>query len=236
MTVAPQNKHIGDTGRAPSMKLDHVIIATTDLAHSVDQLARTSGLVAVEGGPHDGLGTYNYIVPLGRGYLELVAIVDRDMAQRNDFGLLVNAALDGRAEAFAGWAVEVAESDLRVHAERLTLPIGRLTRRGLGVDHVGMSQTRQCPGLPFLLSRNGDDAHPQSVLADHDVKPNSVHTVTVAESRVELEDWLGPRYYASAALYVACRGTGRGITGVTIDTDGGRIALTNIEPTRAVKA
>ena len=75
----------------PSLRLDHVIIATNDPVRSAQQLADNIGLAAVEGGLHDGPGPANNIVPLGRGYLELVTVHDRKRSESNTFGRLVLA-------------------------------------------------------------------------------------------------------------------------------------------------
>jgi hypothetical protein len=215
--------------------LDHVIIATTDLAQSADQLAESTGLVAVEGGPHDGLGTYNYIVPLGRGYLELVAVIDRDIAQRNDFGRLVLSALEHRSEAFAGWAVSVTAHELKAHADSYKMSIGRLTRRGLGVDHVGMTRTTASPGLPFLLSRRAEDPHPQTMPALHREQPRAVHSLTIDETQADLQQWLSGLSGGTGELSVVCRGRGRGIVALEIPTDEGMVILADIDPTRGAQ-
>ena len=66
------------------MRIDHVIYATQDLDAAAARLESEHGLVADGGGRHAGIGTENRIVPLGGGYLELIAVVDlrRGRAQR----------------------------------------------------------------------------------------------------------------------------------------------------------
>jgi hypothetical protein len=58
------------------MRIDHVILATPDLDATATRLAAEHGLEAVGGGRHEGMGTHNLIVPLGGGYLELLAVAD----------------------------------------------------------------------------------------------------------------------------------------------------------------
>ena len=47
------------------MKLDHVIVAVSDLATAARELAALHRLDSVVGGRHPGWGTENRIVPLG---------------------------------------------------------------------------------------------------------------------------------------------------------------------------
>jgi hypothetical protein len=217
--------------------LDHVIIATTDPARSAHQLLENTGLAAIEGGPHDGLGTFNYIVPLSDGYLELVAVNDRRLAQGNAFGQLVLAALGDSDEAFAGWAVEVDQRELNARAKASNVSPGKLTRRGVGIDHVGMEQAARSPGLPFLLSRDPKAAHPQSISSDHRVRPLGVSALTIGESHDDLDHWLGVQAAEGARpLPVTCRGGGRGILTFAITTDAGPVVLTHHEPTGTARS
>jgi hypothetical protein len=216
--------------------LDHIVIATTDLDKSARQLAGTTGLAAVEGGVHDGLGTHNYIVPLGRGYLELVAVHDAELAEENPFGQLVLSALDGADEAFAGWAVEVTADELATRSRHDKLPIGRLTREGVGVHHLGMARALESPGLPFLLARDPDNNHPGLLAARHTVRPRGVQTLTVAEDQSDLEAWLMTRVGAdNPELPVACISSGRGITQIDIGTDGDTMVLLHTQPTTGLR-
>ncbi len=219
------------------MRFDHVIIATDDLARSADRLRATTGLVAVEGGTHDGLGTCNHIVPLGRGYLELVTAHNRDLAQGNDFGRLVLAALAEADEAIAGWAVEVDETVLRARAATGAETIGRLTRRGIGIHHLGMARARISPALPFLLARDAGSQSPEATSAAHAVVPTGIDMLTVAATRPDLDTWLAtPVGDTSPPLPVTCDGTGRGITRIDIATGAGIVTLTPQEPTKGMRA
>ncbi|MEE6179410.1 VOC family protein [Mycobacterium sp. 050134] len=215
------------------MRLDHVIIATNEPVRSARSLAKHAGLVAVEGGVHDGLGTANYIVPLGRGYLELVTVHDRKLAESNAFGRLVLAALRERDEAFAGWAVEVSADCLAATAQTRGLTTGRLTRRGIGIDHAGMEDARESPGLPFLLAREAGSGHPQGLRADHRVTPHGVQSLTIGESEDALNDWFAGKPIEPSVL---CRGEGRGIHQVEIATGAGAVVLRGESPTRTAQS
>ena len=88
-----------------SMQIDHVIWATADLDAAAERLERTHGLRAGGGGRHDGMGTHNRIVPLGRGYLELLAVADAEEAAGSALGRAVTERLAGVGEGLMGWAV-----------------------------------------------------------------------------------------------------------------------------------
>ncbi|ART72883.1 hypothetical protein BTO20_33850 [Mycobacterium dioxanotrophicus] len=217
------------------MHLDHIVVATTDLGESARRLADTSGLAAVKGGVHDGLGTHNCIVPLGRGYLELVAVHDADLAGGNPFGRLVLSALAGAEEAFAGWAVAVAADELDARSQQVGLPIGRLTRAGVGVRHLGMTRALESSGLPFLLARDAGNQDPGLLAAGHTVRPRGVRAVSVGEARSEVEAWLMTRVgVENPELPVVCLSAGRGVAQVDIETDEGTVALLHTQPTTAL--
>ncbi|WP_171111069.1 MULTISPECIES: VOC family protein [unclassified Streptomyces] len=53
--------------------LDHLVLATPDLAATVADFTRRTGVEPAVGGTHVGLGTRNYLVGLaGTGYLEII--------------------------------------------------------------------------------------------------------------------------------------------------------------------
>src|SRR5215203_4290073 len=106
------------------MRIDHAIWATADLDAAAARFERDHGLVATGGGRHDGLGTYNRIVPLGGGYLELLAVADAEEAARSPLGRSVAAATEG----WLGWAVVV--DDVAAAATRLGTEVSTLSRAG----------------------------------------------------------------------------------------------------------
>ena len=61
------------TDTRDGLPVDHLVLATPDVAATVDALAERSGVRAVAGGRHVGLGTWNHLVSLGGGaYLEII--------------------------------------------------------------------------------------------------------------------------------------------------------------------
>src|SRR3954454_2885182 len=89
------------------MRIDHVIYATADLDAAAGRLEAKLGAAAVGGGRHEGLGTHNRIVPLGGGYLELLAVADRDEAASSALGAAVQARIAAAGDGLMGWAVAV---------------------------------------------------------------------------------------------------------------------------------
>ncbi|MEU9167270.1 VOC family protein [Streptomyces sp. NPDC048420] len=54
-------------------RLDHLVLATPDLAATVAELTRRTGVAPAPGGAHVGLGTRNHLVSLGgTAYLEII--------------------------------------------------------------------------------------------------------------------------------------------------------------------
>lgn len=52
--------------------LDHIVLATPDIAATAEWLADHTGVVASEGGPHVGRGTRNRLCSFGGTYLEII--------------------------------------------------------------------------------------------------------------------------------------------------------------------
>ena len=62
------------------MPIDHVLFATRDFGEAAAWFGEEHGLRAIEGGRHTGLGTANWIVPLGASYVEIVGVVEPEVA------------------------------------------------------------------------------------------------------------------------------------------------------------
>src|SRR5215208_3992794 len=108
------------------MRIDHAIWATSDLDAAAARFEREHGLAATGGGRHEGMGTHNRIVPLGGGYLELLAIADAD-------------------EGWMGWAVVV--DDVDAVAERLGTEITVIARAGFTARLTGVVEALAEPTL-----------------------------------------------------------------------------------------
>ncbi len=96
--------------RRPLALLDHVLVPATDLVASAKRFHHDYGLKAVDGGRHPGVGTANRIIPLGRTYIELIAVVDdAEAAAFPRSRRVAEAAALGLP--FAAWAARTDDLD-----------------------------------------------------------------------------------------------------------------------------
>lgn len=85
--------------------IDHVLVAVQDLERA-SQVYQQLGFQVLPGGKHPSLGTHNALVPLADGfYLELIAVWDRELAERQVPFVVSALARDNRLARF------VLESD-----------------------------------------------------------------------------------------------------------------------------
>lgn len=134
------------------MQIDHVIYAAADLDAAAARLERELGLLARSGGRHEGLGTHNRIVPLGRGYLELLAVADPDEAAGWEVGRGLMARLTHGGDGLLGWVVAV--DDLDPVARRLGTTVTTIRRARLSARLTGLAEAMREPFLPFFVCRD----------------------------------------------------------------------------------
>jgi hypothetical protein len=162
------------------MRIDHAIWATRDLDAAAARFEREYGLAAAGGGRHEGMGTHNRIVPLGGGYLELLAITDPDEAAASPLGRFVDAAVEG----WMGWAVVV--DDVDAVAERLGTEMTVIARAGFTARLTGVVEALAEPTLPFFLQRDEGTPDPGEGAA-----AGGLAWVEVAGDAERLREWLG---------------------------------------------
>jgi hypothetical protein len=93
--------------------LDHVVLACADPDETASALESRLGLAAAGGGLHPDHGTRNRLIWLGDSYLELIGIVDAELATRSWLGRPVLASLDGDGVGgLVTWAIAVDELDV----------------------------------------------------------------------------------------------------------------------------
>jgi hypothetical protein len=130
----------------------NVILGVVDLAATAERL-RTVGLDVQEGGTHPGFGTRNMVVPLGRSYLELLAVEDRAQAERSLFGrTLLARTADGAR--LVRWSIRTdridevaADLGLEVEDRSRLHPDGRPLRW----RSAGMTPSLLDPCRPFFV-------------------------------------------------------------------------------------
>ncbi|MEP6954406.1 MAG: VOC family protein [Solirubrobacteraceae bacterium] len=136
------------------MRIDHVLWATADLDAAAERFAREHGLHAGGGGRHAGHGTHNRVIPLGGGYLELIAVADATEAASSPFGAAIAAAPEG----LMAWAVVV--EGIAAHAARLSVAISTIARDGLAARLAGVEEALTTPIVPFFIERDRGVADP----------------------------------------------------------------------------
>jgi hypothetical protein len=171
--------------------IDHVVMGVAELGGGAVALEARTGLASVEGGRHVGRGTANRIVPLGRGYLELLAVVDFEEAGRSSWGAWARSA--GRG--LIAWCVAVP--DLDVVCERLGLEAAdwsRLRPDGIQLKWrlAGVEQALADPLLPFFIEwQVPPEHHPQAAQARHRVAPLGIGRLDLTGDEERLQEWLG---------------------------------------------
>ncbi|MEU7060945.1 VOC family protein [Streptomyces sp. NPDC046197] len=148
--------------------LDHLVLATPDLAATVADFARRTGVAPAPGGVHVGFGTRNYLVSLGgTGYLEIIG-PDPEQADPSDarpFGV------DGLPTArTVTWAIATPDVDAAVTAARArgydpgpVRPMSRRTPDGTLLEWRLTDGADAHPSglVPFLIDW-GDSVHPSA--------------------------------------------------------------------------
>ena len=138
------------------MRLDHVIYGTADLDVATARIEAELGLEVLPGGRHEGQGSHNRIVPLGPGYLELLAIADRAEAEASPIGrLLLERLADD--DGLIAWAVSGV--DVPAVAERLGTPLHTVRRDGM-TAHVTGVEAALTRVVPAVLRRQRSPRHP----------------------------------------------------------------------------
>ncbi len=206
------------------MKIDHVVLAVADLDAAGDRLLTEHGLVSLAGGRHLAWGTANRIVPLGDDYVELLAVVDPEVARRNPVGRFLEELT---ADGDRWFAVCVALDDLDATAARLGLevvtgererPDGTVVRwRSAGFEDDPERASRR----PFFIEWDvSPELHPGRTPAEHRVAATGIAWIEMGDDG-HLANWLG-----ETGLPIRTAGGSLGLRAVSLSTaDGGRIEL-----------
>ena len=214
------------------VRVDHVVIVSTDAEQACQRLYDATGLLSVPGGTHDGLGKRNRIVPLGEGYLEVLEVHDVEMAALNAFGRLGLAGLraaaaEGRTEHLAAWSGAVSS------AVSVAAQIGEstmaLSRAGVGVQLTGADLSAADPARPFFLERSAGQVSPESLEVEHRVQPTRIVRM-MAATPDESAAWFEPVPSGSKVLIVETAAEAL-LAQVAIGfVDGTTVRLTSADP------
>ena len=177
------------------MLLDHVIFAVTDLDLAARELLEGHGLASLPGGRHPAWGTANRIVPMGGSYLELVEVVDPQVAAHSSFGRWVSAAPpDDGGFTPLGWAVRT--DDLASVCQRLGLSASGGSRqaddgRVLDWTLAGVEHAAAEPYVPFFIQWGSETPLPGTTPVRHPVGQSQISNVCVSGDSERLACWLG---------------------------------------------
>ncbi|WP_367320131.1 VOC family protein [Streptomyces sp. HUAS ZL42] len=134
--------------------LDHLVLATPDLAATVAEFTRRTGVAPAPGGVHVGLGTRNYLVGLGgTGYLEIIGPDPEQAEPSGPRPFDVDAVASARTVT---WAISPPDLDAAIAAARA---------RGYDPGDVRPMKRRRPDGtlLEWRLT-DGDTAHPSGLV------------------------------------------------------------------------
>jgi hypothetical protein len=177
------------------LAIDHVVMAVRDLEAAAERLRQRYGLASVAGGRHRRWGTGNRIVPLGASYVELLAVLDEQVAEDTPLG---RALLERTVDGDRWFALCLADDEIGSTAARLGLTVepGSRTRtdgseirwRGAGIE-----DPRRTPDLPFFIAWETPDAHPGRMPAVHPSGAHAITRVDVAGDEAAFRAWAGER-------------------------------------------
>lgn len=204
------------------LKLDHVVFAVRDLDEAAGRLLEEHGLASVPGGSHDGVGTANRIVPLGQTYVELMAVVDPEVAAQNTLGRYLTSFLAG-GDRLLNWCV--ATDDIASDARRIGASVNEWHRtRPDGVDVrwrlAGVEGAMADRSLPFFIRWDDDAPHPGTDAAAHRTGVGGIKVLTLAGDPRKVGRRLG-----GAEMPIDFVAGDAGPVALTISTDAGDVVL-----------
>jgi hypothetical protein len=167
-----------------AMRIDHVIYTTSDLEAAAARVEAQIGVAPAGGGRHKGIGTHNLVVPLGGGYLELLAVADPEEAARSTLGAAIQARLASHGEGLFAWAVAV--DDVAPVAARLGTEVSAIERKGLTARLTGVAEAMHDPLRPFFIAR--DHGVPDPAAGGG---AGGIAWLEVGGDPLRLEFWLG---------------------------------------------
>jgi hypothetical protein len=200
------------------VRIDHVLLAVTDLDTAAEKLRQRYGLTSVAGGTHPQWGTANRIVPLGGQYLEIIGIGYAALAAESPFGTWIRTVTaDG--DILAGLMMQPDDFDATcarlsltpTRAER-TRPDGRVLSWRLAGVTEAVTRTVPC----FI----GWDARDELFDGDAGVGARGIASVELGGDADEIATWLGEDVDALRLVGGAPR-----LHQLTIATDRGDIIL-----------
>ena len=222
----------------PPTVVDHVLLPVADLEEGARTLSERNGLHAIAGGRHPKLGTANMIVPLGRQYLELIAIADPREAAASRLGKRVTQALD-EGRMFVDWALRTRSVDSlrgKLLAAGWELPPiweGSRRRPDGQILHwrtQDVSTGRASTAIPFVIEWNVPEGlHPGEAAAEHPSGATALRRVVIgardpARVREQLQLMLG-----DSDLYEVRAAASDGVEELVLDSPRGELVVNAVQ-------
>lgn len=218
----------------PPTVIDHVLLPVADLEKGARSLRERHGLQAIPGGRHPKVGTANMIVPLGRQYLELIAIADPREAAASRLGKRIPPALDER-RMFVDWALRTRDLD----AMR-----GKLLAAGWDMPPMGEGSRRRPDGqvlhwrtqdantgaartaIPFVIEWDVPEGlHPGEAAAEHPSGATALRRVVVgARNPARISEQL-QLLLGDSDLYEVRKAASDGILELVLDSPHGDLVI-----------
>jgi hypothetical protein len=218
----------------PPTVIDHVLLPVADLEEGARSLREQHGLQAIPGGRHPKVGTANMIVPLGRQYLELIAIADPQEAAASRLGKRIPPALDER-RMFVDWALRTRDLD----AMR-----GKLLAAGWDMPPMGEGSRRRPDGqvlhwrtqdantgaartaIPFVIEWDVPEGlHPGEAAAEHPSGATALRRVVVgARNPARISEQL-QLLLGDSDLYEVRKAASDGILELVLDSPHGDLVI-----------
>jgi hypothetical protein len=175
-------------------RFDHAVFAVRDLDAAAERWADEYGLATSPGGRHPRWGTANRIAPLGPDYLELISVVEPEVAEGTVLG---RTLLELTAEGDRWFSLCLGDDDLDATAARLgldveagsrTTPEGEeLSWRSAGIDAPGRE-----PWLPFFIAWDvPPELHPGRATARARPDVLGIASAEIAGDPDRMRAWLG---------------------------------------------
>lgn len=206
--------------------LDHLLWAVPDLAAGVAHLAELTGVEAVRGGAHPGLGTANHLVALDvpgttgprRTYLEVIGPDPEQGLPAEEIGLGVGRV---REPSLHTWAVRPGDLDQTVRdAAAAGVDLGEVRSTERTTPDGRLLRWRMTPGAagirPFLIDWR-DTPHPAQA---------DLPVLTLLELEAEAPDaGAASRMLAALGVPLPVSEGPRAALRAVLDTPRGRVVL-----------
>jgi hypothetical protein len=176
--------------------VDHLLLGSADLNAGITWVEQRTGVRAVSGGSHPGVGTQNALIALGgRQYLEIIGPDPAqtaynfpiDVRRLTEPRLITWAAVTGDLDALAKSAREAGHDILGPRDGSRTRPDGKvLTWKTLGV--LSTLSLQGVEPIPFFIEWSPDSLHPsQDSPAGCELRSFAIHHPEPARVRDALK-------------------------------------------------